>query len=78
MDPGKVALGGWSNGAMSMLWTVDVAAPQRPAGLAHDFRAAFGFYPGCITLKKRRPDYTAAMPGACKARDRARRRLHHG
>ena len=62
VDPGKVALGGWSNGAMSMLWTVDVAAPQRPAGLAHDFRAAFGFYPGCITLKKRRPDYTAAVP----------------
>ena len=60
--PSKVALGGWSNGAMSMLWTVDAAAPQRPANLTHDFRAAFGFYPGCITLKKRRPDYTAAVP----------------
>ncbi len=26
--PSKVALGGWSNGAMSMLWTVDATAPQ--------------------------------------------------
>lgn len=60
--PGKIALGGWSNGAMSMLWTVDADAPQRPANLGHDFRAAFGFYPGCITLKKRRPDYTATVP----------------
>ena len=59
--PSKVALGGWSNGAMSMLWTVDAAAPQRPANLTHDFRAAFGFYPGCITLKKRRANYSVAV-----------------
>ncbi len=56
-----VALGGWSNGAMSMLWTVDAAAPQRPANLTHDFRAAFGFYPGCITLNKRRSNYSVAV-----------------
>jgi len=60
--PDKVALGGWSNGAMTMLWTVLADAPQRPADLVYDFRVAFGFYPGCITLGKRRPDYTAAVP----------------
>ena len=49
--PGKIALGGWSNGAMSLLWTVNAAAPQRPANLTHNFRAAFGFYPGCAKLK---------------------------
>ena len=60
--PDKVVLGGWSNGAMSMLWTVFAGAPQRPKILPHDFRAAFGFYPGCITLRKRKPRYTAAVP----------------
>lgn len=60
--PDKVVLGGWSNGAMSMLWTVFAGAPQRPKPLTHDFRAAFGFYPGCITLRKRQPRYTAAVP----------------
>lgn len=60
--PDKVVLGGWSNGAMSMLWTVFAGAPQRPKILIHDFRAAFGFYPGCITLRKRKPRYTAAVP----------------
>lgn len=60
--PDKIVLGGWSNGAMSMLWTVFADAPQRPKTLAHDFRAAFGFYPGCITLRKREPRYTAAVP----------------
>ena len=34
----------------------------RPPNLTHEFRAAGGFYPGCITLKKRHPDYTAAVP----------------
>lgn len=60
--PDRVVLMGWSNGAMSMLWAVRRAAPQRPAGLAHDFRAAIGFYPGCIKLRREVPDYTARLP----------------
>ena len=60
--PDNVVLGGWSNGAMSMLWTVFSDAFQRPQNLAYDFRAAFGFYPGCINLRKRLPAYTAAVP----------------
>ena len=62
VEPNKIALGGWSNGAMSMLWTIYSNAPQRPKDLEHDFRAAFGFYPGCIRLRKSVTDYTAAIP----------------
>jgi dienelactone hydrolase len=60
--PDRVALAGWSNGAMTMLWTVLAEADQRPKGLAHDFRAAIGFYPGCIKLRRDNPRYTAAVP----------------
>lgn len=50
--PDRVALMGWSNGAMTLLWTIKADAPQRPAGLTHDFRAAIGFYPGCVQISK--------------------------
>jgi len=58
----KIALAGWSNGAMTMLWTVRAGAPQRPGGIVHDFRAAVGFYPGCIKLGRANPPYAAAVP----------------
>lgn len=60
--PDQVTLGGWSNGAMTMLWTVFSGADQRPKNLRHDFLRAFGFYPGCITLRKKEPRFTAAIP----------------
>lgn len=60
--PDRIALMGWSNGAMSMLWTIREDAPQRPAALQNDFRAAIGFYPGCIKLRREIEDYTAAVP----------------
>lgn len=60
--PDRVALAGWSNGAMSMLWTVRQGAPQRPKTLVHDFRAAIGFYPGCIRIRREVKDYRAALP----------------
>lgn len=60
--PGRVVLMGWSNGAMAMLWAVRADAPQRPAGLVQDFRAAIGFYPGCIKIRREAPDYRPAMP----------------
>ena len=47
---------------MAMLWTVFSGAFQRPHDLTYDFRAAFGFYPGCINLRERLPAYTAAVP----------------
>lgn len=58
----RVALAGWSNGAMTMLWTAWRDTPARPAGLRHDFVAAVGFYPGCDTLRRQIPDYRVAMP----------------
>ena len=60
--PDRIVLIGWSNGAMSMLWAVRRGAPQRPKNLQHDFRAAIGFYPGCIKLKRENPGYAAAVP----------------
>ena len=62
IDPKRIALGGWSNGAMTMLWTVFANASQRPKDLKSNFRVAFGFYPGCITLRKKATDYIAAVP----------------
>jgi len=58
----RIALAGWSNGAMTTLWTVRTGAPQRPDNLVHDFRAAVAFYPGCIKLGRANPPYVAAVP----------------
>jgi dienelactone hydrolase len=60
--PDHIVLMGWSNGAMSMLWTVRENAPQRPGTLKHDFRAAIGFYPGCIKIRRVIDDYKAGLP----------------
>ena len=56
----RIALAGWSNGAMAMLWTINEDADQRPKDLVHDFRAAVGFYPGCIKI--RREGFKAMVP----------------
>ena len=58
----NVALIGWSNGAMSMLWALYNDAEQRQPALKHEFRAAIGFYPGCIELRRRIPNYKAKVP----------------
>lgn len=60
VDPKRIGLFGWSNGAMATLWTVRENAAQRPAGLQHDFAAAVGFYPGCIKIG--RTGFKAAIP----------------
>ena len=68
-DPGRIALMGWSNGAMAMLWTIRDDAQQRPPqqqplgvamGLEKDFIAAVGFYPGCIKIGK--TNFKASIP----------------
>lgn len=56
----QIFLMGWSNGAMTLLWTVKDDAPARPDDLAHDFRAAIGFYPGCVRLSK--TNYATKIP----------------
>lgn len=53
VQPDKIALMGFSDGAMTLLWMIKTDAPQRPEGLQHDFRAAIGFYPGCVQVAKR-------------------------
>lgn len=62
VKPDRIALAGWSNGAMTLLWTIRADAPQRPKDLTHDFRAAIGFYPGCIVIRREVSGYTAAVP----------------
>lgn len=62
IDPKRIALLGWSNGAMTGLHTVRVGADAAPASSAADARTAVVFYPGCIALKKSYPDYEARIP----------------
>ena len=52
VKPDRVALMGWSNGAMALLWTIQSDTEARPSALTHDFRAAIGFYPGCTKIGK--------------------------
>jgi dienelactone hydrolase len=60
VTPGRIALMGWSNGAMAMLWTIRENARQRPRDLAANFIAAVGFYPGCIKIG--RTGFKSAIP----------------
>lgn len=60
VKPAKVALAGWSNGAMALLWTLKDDATARPADLVHDFVAGVAFYPGCVDLGK--TAYKARVP----------------
>ena len=60
VKPDRIALAGWSNGAMTALWTLKDDAKARPKDLAHDFVAGVAFYPGCIDLGK--TTYKAKAP----------------
>ena len=60
--PSKIALMGWSNGAMTGLHTIRKGADTTPPAGVTDFRVAVVFYPGCIALKKSHPDYVPRMP----------------
>ena len=52
VKPDKVALAGWSNGAMTLLWTLKDDAKARPLELAHDFVVGVGIYPACGDVRK--------------------------
>jgi len=60
VKPDKVALAGWSHGAMTALWTLRDDAKARPLELAHDFVVGVAFYPGCIDVGK--TDYKPKVP----------------
>lgn len=62
INPNRIALLGWSNGAMTGLHTVRKGADAAPASDATDARTAVVFYPGCIALKRNYPDYEARIP----------------
>jgi dienelactone hydrolase len=47
--PDKISLLGWSNGGISVLWTVRPRAA--PKDDTPDFRSAVAFYPGCRRLE---------------------------
>ena len=47
VDPGRIALMGWSHGAMATLMTLGAAAEAPPLG----FRAAVAYYPGCRSVQ---------------------------
>ncbi len=58
----RVALLGWSHGAMTTLWAMATQSPGRPDGLSQDFVGAVAFYPGCAQIGRERPNYAAAAP----------------
>ena len=49
IDPGRIAIIGWSNGATTVLRTISSASP--PA--SPDFKVAIAFYPGCRLIAER-------------------------
>ncbi len=62
IDPARIVLAGWSNGAMSTLYAIRVGSPAAPEPSVHDFRAALMFYPGCSVINKTFPDYRSRIP----------------
>ncbi|MEX2312251.1 MAG: prolyl oligopeptidase family serine peptidase, partial [Rhodospirillales bacterium] len=62
IDAERIALAGWSNGAMAGLHALRDGSPAAPPKGTKDFRTAVVFYPGCIALKKSHPDYRPRVP----------------
>jgi len=62
IDPKRIALIGWSNGAMTGLHTVMKGSPSSPKDGTGDFITAVLFYPGCKTIGKQHPDYISRFP----------------
>jgi len=58
----RIALMGWSNGAISLLWTVRKGASAATVLDGPDFRAAVGFYPYCKDIHSKIPNYKPRMP----------------
>jgi dienelactone hydrolase len=58
----RVSLLGWSNGASTVLWSVN--ADKKPKDDRPDFHAAVAFYPGCrlVAQAAERRDWQARLP----------------
>lgn len=59
IDPGRIHLLGWSNGAMTVLHAIKAGADGAIPGSS--FRSAVAFYPGCATVAKER-GYRTSTP----------------
>ena len=64
VDPGRVALMGWSLGGGAGLNTLRVDSPARPAGLApaRDFQAAVAFYPASCRPERQPGGWSSRIP----------------
>lgn len=62
IDPTRIALMGWSNGAMSGLNAVMKGSPAEPQQGTGDFATAVLFYPGCKAIGKKFPAFAARIP----------------
>lgn len=58
----RIALMGWSQGGGVALLTINDKSIGRPAGLAHDFKAAVSFYPGACNDRYQSKPYTQVEP----------------
>ncbi len=61
VDPERVAIFGWSNGAITTLAVIAAHSRARPHELAHDFRVAIAFYPDCRSSLAR-SDWAPPLP----------------
>lgn len=62
VDGDRVAIMGWSNGAITSLWTVRDGASAATALEGSDFRTAVAYYPLCNDVLSRMDDYMPRMP----------------
>lgn len=58
----KIAIMGWSNGAISLLWTLRDGASASSALDGPDFRAGVAYYPLCNDVVSRIDDYMPRVP----------------
>lgn len=59
-----VGLMGWSQGGGVVLLSINDKSIGRPAGLAHEFRAAVSLYPGACNETAQSKPYTQVEPGS--------------
>jgi dienelactone hydrolase len=62
VQPDRVGLMGWSQGGGIVLLSINDRSIGRPAGLAHDFRAAVAFYPGACSERLQSKPFTEVEP----------------
>lgn len=64
VDPGRIALMGWSQGGGAVLNTLRTKSAARPAGLvpARDFQAAVAFYPGSCRPERQPGGWSSRIP----------------